>query len=284
MSVTVIIPAYNEEDTIGEVVERIKKLNLSCEIIVVDDKSQDKTAEIAFDAGARVIRHPYRMGNGAAIKTGIRNASGDIVVFIDADLQHPPESIPEILEGMKTYDMVVASRTSKSRVSLFRSFGNFVLNKVAETLTQQKIPDLTSGFRALRKNIANEFIHILPNGFSYPTTLTIALFKSGYFVGYVPVPLIKKREKGASKIKPFRNGFEFILLIMRLIMLFDPLKIFMPVSLGMLTIGTVLLIYQIARFNSVKGGSLLTILAGLFIFFFGLIADQNAAIRREIKK
>jgi len=283
MKISIIIPAYNEEENIGELLKRIKNLAFEAEIIVIDDASSDHTREIALKEGVRVISHPYQMGNGAAIKTGIRNAKGEILVFIDADLQHPPEAIPEILEKMKEFDMVIGARTAVSKVSLFRTFGNFILKKIAEYLSQQKILDLTSGFRAIKRDIALEFIHLLPNGFSYPTTLTLALLKSGYFVGYVPVDSIKKRERGKSKISPFKNGFEFIILIMRLIMLFDPLRIFLPLSIFLLLVGGCLLVYQILTFNSIKGGSLLTILAGIFIFFFGLIADQNAAIRRELK-
>jgi glycosyltransferase involved in cell wall biosynthesis len=284
MKVSIIMPAYNEEASIGEVLEKIKSLNMEAEIIVVDDASEDKTGEVASAAGAKVITHPYNMGNGAAVKTGMRNAEGDIFLLLDADRQHPPEAIPDIIEKMKTYDMVVGARTLKSKVSAFRTFGNFILKKFAEYLSGHKIADLTSGFRAIKRDIAIEFIHLLPNGFSYPTTLTLALFRSGYFVNYHMLHSISKREKGSSKIKPFKNGFEFILLIMRLIMLFDPLRIFLPLSIIILMGGIGLLGYQIIIFNSVKGGSLLTILAGIFIFCFGLIADQNAAIRRELRK
>ncbi|PIX16585.1 MAG: glycosyl transferase [Elusimicrobia bacterium CG_4_8_14_3_um_filter_50_9] len=284
MDVSVIIPAYNEGASIGELLQRIAALKLDGEVIVVDDCSVDRTREIATDAGVKVLSHPYRMGNGAAVKTGMRKAKGDIILLLDADLQHPPEIIPQILKKMEVFDMVVAARTSKSDVSLFRSAGNFILRRVAQSLTQHKIPDLTSGFRAVRRDLAMEFIHLLPNGFSYPTTLTLSFLKTGYFVGYENVESIKKREQGKSKIQPFKNGFEFVLLIMRIIMLFDPLRIFMPVSMLFFALGAGLVIHQLIVFGAVKGGSVLALLTAVFLFFFGLIADQSAAIRRELRR
>lgn len=282
--ISVIIPAFNEEKSLPDVLLKLKGLEGIDEIIVVDDGSQDNTAQIAEELGTRVISHPYNIGNGAAVKTGVRNAAGDILVFLDADGQHNPEDIPKLLAHIDKFDMVVGARTKESKVSRFRSFGNFWLIKVANYLSGMKIPDLTSGFRIIKKERMLEFLHILPNKYSYPTTITLALLQSGYWVKYVPLSMIRKRQKGKSGIKPFRDGLRFILIIMRIIMLFSPQKIFLPASLLMFLGGIFLIGYNIVKTGGIQESTILLMIAGIFTFFFGLLADQMAHIRREIQR
>lgn len=205
--VSIVIPVYNEEKSILELVNRLKKFEYSNEIIVVDDGSTDNTYELIKDAGIKVIRHPYNKGYGAALKTGIRNSNSDIVLFMDADGQHKPEDVKTILEHMDTYDMVVGKRTKASKVSLLRRCGKKILKIVANYLSGREIPDLNSGFRAIRKDVVKEFMHILPNSFSFTTTITLACFLAGYSVHYVPIDAPERM--GKSKIKPFRDGFNF---------------------------------------------------------------------------
>jgi glycosyltransferase involved in cell wall biosynthesis len=287
-SLSVVIPALNEEECIYGVIENlVKKLESYAgftEIIVVDDGSSDRTAEMARAAGARVIQHPYNIGNGASIKTGIRHAKGDWVAFMDADGQHSPEDLFQLLALMSKYDMVVGARTLKSKVSKFRTVGNTMLRLFAQWLVGQKIPDLTSGFRVMRQRKLSEFVNLLPNRFSYPSTITMAFIKSGYTVGYVPLDSIRRRAGGKSSIKPFRDGFRFLYIMARLAVLFEPMKLFMMISMAVLTLGLGMTVYQIMTIHGIHGASVLTVLAGLMIFFFGLLADQIAQLRMELRK
>ncbi len=281
-TVSVVIPAFNEEENIGGLVERIKKLKEVDEVVVVDDGSQDKTAEAAEKAGARVIKHPYNVGNGASVKTGGFKAEGDILVFMDADGQHPPEAISEMLKFIGEYDMVVASRTLESDVSRFRTFGNWLLKRVAEFLSEQKIPDLTSGFRTIKRERFEEFAHLFPQKYSYPTTLTLAMLSSGYFVKFLPVKGIKRREAGRSGISPFRDGLRFFQIILRIIMLYNPQKIFLPVGMFFLVAGTALGLYGVFSHGKLQESAVLLVIVGVFSLLFGLIAEQIAHLRREI--
>lgn len=282
VNVSVILPAYNEEENIGQLVTRIKKLREVDEVIVVDDGSTDRTAEEAEKAGAFVVKHPYNVGNGASVKTGGFKAKGNILVFMDADGQHPPEAIPEMLKFIGEYDMVVASRTSESDVSRFRAFGNWLLKKVAEFLSEQEIPDLTSGFRAIKRERFEEFAHLFPRRYSYPTTLTLSMISSGYFVKFLPVREIKRREAGQSGISPFRDGLRFFQIILRIIMLFNPQKIFLPVGIFFLIVGTSFGLYGIFSQGKLQESAVLLVTIGVFSLLFGLIADQIAHLRREI--
>ena len=203
--VTIIIPTHNEEKGIADVINGIKRLNEGYEIIVVDDGSTDNTYKLAAKTGVKVIRHPYNKGYGAALKTGIRNAEADVVLFIDADGQHKPSDIQKLIQYIGEYDMVVGARTKKSEISLLRRPGKKILSITANYLAGMKIPDLNSGLRALKKSVAMEFMHILPNTFSFSTTITLALITSGYSVKYVPIEASER--VGKSKIKPFRGGF-----------------------------------------------------------------------------
>lgn len=282
MNVSVVIPALNEEATIGGIVGRVAELGVAEEIIVVDDGSTDATAEEAALAGARVVQHPYNIGNGAAVKTGIQNASGDVLLFMDGDGQHDPDDIPKILEHMRTHDMVVAARTKDARVSPFRSLGNWGLIRVAEYLSGHDIPDLTSGFRAFRKDRIMRFLHLLPNRYSYPTTSIMSFLHAGFTIKFVPLSTIRKRQAGQSNINPFRDGLRFINIMLRIIMLFSPQKIFLPASTAMMAVGMGLLGYNIVWQNNINDAAIIVITVSTFTFFFGLLADQVAAIRREL--
>lgn len=280
-NVTLIIPAHNEEEGIVDVINGTKQLNKGYEILVIDDGSTDNTYKLATDTGVKVIRHPYNKGYGAALKTGIRNAAADIVLFMDADGQHQPRDIKKLIQYIGEYDMVVGARTKKSKISLLRRPGKKVLSITANYLGGMKIPDLNSGFRALKKSVAMEFMHILPNTFSFSTTITLALINSGYNVKYVP---IEARERvGTSKIKPFRDGFNFIMLIIRTIILFNPLKVFLPISIILFLMGFSYLSYELVLHLNVPDSAILLIVSSIFIFFFGLLADQISSLRREIR-
>ena len=282
LDISIIIPAHNEEEGIADVINGVKRLNKGYEIIVVDDGSVDNTYNLAADTGVKVIRHPYNKGYGAALKTGIRNAEADIVLFIDADGQHKPADIQKLIQHIGDYDMVVGARTKKSKISLLRRPGKKILGITANYLASMKIPDLNSGFRALKKNIAMEFMHILPNSFSFSTTITLALITSGYSVKYVPIEAPER--VGTSKIKPFRDGFRFILMIVRTIALFNPLKIFLPISLLLFLSGVSYLIYEVIVYVDISDTSLLLIISSLLIFFFGILSDQVSVLIRGREK
>lgn len=282
--VSVILPAFNEEKSIERLIKEIKSINDNFEVIVVDDGSTDATYEVAQKAGAVVIRHPYNIGNGAAIKSGVRAAKGDLVVLMDADGQHPASDIEKLLNAMDGFDMVVGARTARSDLSGYRTFGNKALTKVAEFLSGHRIPDLTSGFRAIRKEKLEEFLHLFPNRYSYPTTITLAMLKSGYFVKYLPLDSIGRRKEGKSKLQPIRDGLRFINIILRIVMLFEPQKIFLPASIIFFIIGCLLSIHSIIVSGKIIQSSALFIMIASFIFFFGLIAEQIAAIRRELNE
>ena len=275
--ITIVIPAYNEEKGIGNVLLNLKKLVSDYQLLVIDDGSTDNTFEIVKNSGVNVVCHKYNKGYGAALKTGLRNAKTSVVLYIDADGQHNPEDIDRIAEHIDEYDMVVGARTKKSTVSLLRRPGKKILSITANYLSGHQIPDLNSGFRAIKKNKAMEFMHILPNTFSFTTTITLAFLKSGYDVKYVPIQTIDR--VGTSKIKPFRDGFRFIMLIVRTITLFDPLKVFLPISIALFTIGMVYGLYTLISALNISDASVIMITASILIFFFGLLADQISSIR-----
>jgi glycosyltransferase involved in cell wall biosynthesis len=280
-TLTVIIPAYNEGDAIDKVIYKIRELRPMAEIIVVDDGSSDNTSDTARRAGARVIRHPYNKGNGAAVKTGLRAAHGDVVLLLDADGQHPPEDIEKVLAPMGEYDLVVGARIKQSESALIRDVGNAIFNNLASYLAGRDIPDLTSGFRAMKREMIMEFIHLLPNLYSYPTTSTLAFLKAGYNVEFVPIKA--RKGTGRSSTRILRDGVRAIVIIFRIITLFAPMKIFLPVSIGLFVLGVLYGLANIFLFgiNRIPNGSVLLILSSLFIFLFGLISEQVAAMRFE---
>ncbi|MCX6113242.1 MAG: glycosyltransferase family 2 protein [Proteobacteria bacterium] len=276
---TIIIPAYNEEEGIRSVINGLKSMQEKCEILVVDDGSTDSTFKFASESGVRVVHHPYNKGYGAALKTGIRNAKTDVVLLMDADGQHKPDDACKLLRYMNEYDMVVGSRTNNSHISLLRKPGKKILSIVANYLSGTKIPDLNSGFRAIKKSMAMDFMHILPNGFSFTTTITLAALTSGYSVKYVPIEAPKR--VGTSKIRPFRDGFLFIMLIIRTVSLFNPMKVVLPVSGFFIFGGLIYALDGIIVSNHIPSGALLALISGTIIFFFGIIADQISVLIRR---
>lgn len=277
-SVSVVTPAYNEEPVIASILERIASIDQVTEILVVDDGSTDHTAEIAAQhPKVRVIRHPYNMGNGAAIKSGIRAASGDVIVLMDSDGQHPPEEIPNLLHYIDSYDMVVGARNAESDAERQRRVANRLFNAYASYVVNYPVADLTSGFRAIRARVAKGFVYLLPNGFSYPTTLTIALFRSGYAVRYQP--FASPARVGKSKIRPLKDGLRFLLTITRIAVLFVPLKIFLPVSMLMTASGAIYIVITLLREYRFSGFGGLFLTLGIFLFMLGLIAEQIALLR-----
>lgn len=283
LTISVIIPAHNEGAEIGNIVQRIQTVCPTAEIIVINDGSTDNTADAAQQAGAKVISHPYNLGNGAAVKTGMRAAQNDVILMIDADGQHPPESIPRLLEKLDLYKMAVGARTPKSKVSQFRGVGNFFLRYFAMYLTDAYIADLTSGFRAFYRDLGLEFIHLLPNKYSYPTTLTMSFIKEGYPVAFVPMDEIGKRASGKSNLKPFRDGVRFLSIMIRITMLFSPQRVFFPIGSVVLAIGIYLSVFTIQR-NVLEPSAAMVVMIGVFILLFGLLAEQMAVIRRELNK
>lgn len=279
MNVTIVIPAYNEEKSLPALLGELNKLEGISEIIVVDDGSTDNTGKIAEDGGAKVIKHPYNKGNGASVKTGIRNAKGDIVVLMDADLQHTPNEIPNLLSNIPEYDMVVGSRVKNPNGSFHRNMANKFYNKLASYLTNFKILDLTSGFRSVRKDVIMKFLYLLPNRFSYPTTLTLAFLRSGYSIKYVPIHANKR--VGKSKISLFNDGIKFILVIIKIIVLFSPLRVFLPLSIFFFVIGTAYYAFTFFTRHQFSVASALFLITGVLLFMLGMISEQIAQLKME---
>jgi glycosyltransferase involved in cell wall biosynthesis len=280
LQVSIIIPVYNEELAIADTVSAIRRLCLpESEILVVNDGSSDQTAEVAASAGARVISHPYNIGNGAAVKTGIRAARGKVLVFLDGDGQHDPQDIPRLIAEIARYHMVVGARQAGSETQLHRDLANWVYNTFASFICAFRIEDLTSGFRAMRRNDALRFCDMFPNTFSYPTTSTLAFLRSGRSLKYVPIKTAYR--KGKSKIKLLHDGFEFFLIIMKIAMAFSPLRVFLPVSSFLFFLGLGRYCYTYMTEGQFTNMSHLLINSSVIIFMLGLIAEQIAALRME---
>ena len=278
-STSVVIPAFNEAASIARIVSDLARAATWREIIVVDDGSTDETARLAECAGARVVRHPYNKGNGAAVKSGIRAASGDYLVIIDADGQHPPADAVRLVDRLGPYDLIVGARSTATQATLARRIGNGLLNRLASYLTGRPIPDLTSGFRAARTAHLREFIHLLPNTFSTPTTTTLAFIKAGYNVGFEPIEAGQR--SGRSKIRLARDGARFFLIILKVVTIFSPLRVFLPLSLGSLALGLGYAAWTIATQSHVTNSSVLLIMLAVIVFLVGLVSEQIAALRFE---
>jgi glycosyltransferase involved in cell wall biosynthesis len=286
VDVSVILPAFEEAESVGGVIGRVKAallpLAVSFEILVVDDGSRDGTGEAARSHGARVFTHPYNIGNGAAVKTGIRNARGKAMVLLDADGQHPPERIPDLLALLATHDMAVGARTGESDSGTHRDIANAVYNRLATYVSGRPIADLTSGFRAVRAHVAREFVNLLPNTFSYPSTLTLAVLRTGYSLAYVPIAAA--RRKGKSKIRLFRDGVRFLLIILKIATLFSPMRIFLPVSLAMFFSGLGWGLYKIFWLKARYGPtSSMLMTVAVVVFLIGLVSEQVAQLRVDHK-
>lgn len=276
-NLSIVLPAKNEAAAIGQVVGAIVALHPSAEILVIDDGSTDETAAAAEMAGARVLRHPYSKGNGAAIKTAVRQASGQVIVFMDADGQHDPKDIFRLLEKFdEGHDMVVGARQSGSQASVGRGLANGLYNRLASWMTGHDVEDLTSGFRAVRADKFREFLYLLPNGFSYPTTSTMAFFRAGYSVAYVPIHAAKRI--GKSHIRLLRDGTRFLLIIFKIGTLFSPLKIFAPVALLMFLLASGWYGWTFYTLHKFTNMSALLYTGSVITFMMGLISEQITAL------
>lgn len=274
---SIILPAKNESAGLQRTLPTLKAAYPEAEIIVVDDGSTDDTAAIAHRHGAIALSSPYSMGNGAAIKRGARAASGDILVFMDADGQHDPACIPALLDKLaEGYDMVVGARQKGSQASMGRGLANAFYNRLASYMTGQRVEDLTSGFRAVRADKFREFLYLLPNGFSYPTTSTMAFFRAGYSVAYVPIHAAKRI--GKSHIRLLRDGARFLLIIFKIGTLFSPLKLFAPVALVMFLLATGWYGYTFTTLGRFTNMSTLLFTGSVITFMMGLISEQITAL------
>jgi len=283
-SASIIIPVYNEEQGLRVVLNRLKELSAdnNWEVIVVDDGSTDNSVEIANSIGFKVLRQPYNKGYGAALKAGIRIASSEILIFMDGDGQHNPDDIPKLLEEMEHYDMAVGTREKGQRQDWIRKPGKWFLSRVVNFLSGIKIPDVNCGFRSIKKKCAEEFMALYPNGFSFSTTVTLATVKAGYSIKYIPIQ-VHSRKGRKSTVKQGSDGMRTLLLILRCIVLFNPLKVFFPISAFLFIFGTVFTLYSLVTYLKISNSAIIILLFALIIFFFGLIADQLSVIRRSVK-
>ena len=276
---SIVIPAFNEATSIASVVGDLRSAGSWHEILVVDDGSTDETSARASAGGARVIRHPYNKGNGAAVKTGIRHATGAYVLIVDADGQHRPSDAVRLVAQLHDYDLVVGARSTESHANAVRRLGNSILNWIASYLTEQPIPDLTSGFRAARREQLVEFLHLLPNGFSTPTTTTLVFIKAGYSVRFEEVEAAQRQ--GTSKIRLGSDGVSFLLILLKVITIFSPLRIFLPISAAAFFLGAAYAVWTIVTQSHVTNSSVLLILLSVVIFLVGLVSEQISSLRFE---
>ena len=278
-TVSVVIPAYNEAPSIAAVVTAMAAVARWQEVIVVDDGSTDDTEENARHAGAVVVRHPYNKGNGAAVKSGIRQASGEFVLVIDGDGQHRAADSRRLVAKLGEYDLVIGARSPATQATHFRRFGNEALNQFAGYLTGREIPDLTSGFRAARRECLLEFLHLLPNGFSTPTTTTLAFIKAGYNVAFEPTEASPRQ--GNSKIRLARDGTKFLMIILKIVTLFSPLRVFLPIAIVSFVLGLGYAIWTIATQSHITNSSVLLIVLAVMVLLIGLVSEQISALRFE---
>jgi glycosyltransferase involved in cell wall biosynthesis len=276
--VSIVIPAFNEGEALGAVVRDLKAAASWREILVVDDGSTDDTAAIGEAAGATVIRQPYNKGNGAAVKAGIRAATGAYILIIDGDGQHRPDDALRLTALLGEYDLVVGARTPETQATATRRLGNTVLNWLAGYLAEHRIPDLTSGFRAARLDAMREFIHLLPNGFSTPTTTTLAFLKAGYSVRFEQVQA--RQRTGTSKIRLSRDGVRFLVIILRVITIYSPMRVFLPLAAGSFGLGVAYAAWNIvAKGLHIPNGAVLLIMFAVVVFLVGLVSEQISAQR-----
>jgi len=280
--VSVVIPACNEGPVIGSVIAELLAAAAWREIIVVDDGSTDDTAEAAAKAGAHVVKHPYNKGNGAAVKSGIRAAGGNYILIIDGDGQHKPADAIMLTSRLGEYDLVVGARSSETQAGTRRRLGNAALNNLASFLAEREIPDLTSGFRCARREYLQEFIHLLPNGFSTPTTTTLAFLRAGYNVLFLPIEANPR--VGTSKIRLSRDGPKFLLIILRVMTIFSPLRVFVPVAAASFVLGVVYGIWNVLVVDRIPNGAVLLIMLSVVVLLIGLVSEQISALRFDGRK
>lgn len=278
-TISIILPAKNEFEGLEKLLPRLRERYPNEEIIVIDDGSTDSTVEVCKRNNVRVISHVYSMGNGAAIKTGARNAGGDILVFMDADGQHDPDDIASLLEKVNEgFDMVVGARDAATHASLGRRLANAIFNRLASWMTGYPIEDLTSGFRAVRARHFKKFLYLLPNKFSYPTTSTMAFFRSGLPVGYVPISAANRTGERKSHIRLFHDGFRFIVIIIKVGALFSPMRFFLPISATLLIAGISYYGYTYINWGRLTNMSAILFLSALITFLIGVVSEQISAL------
>lgn len=278
-SVTIVLPAFNEGDSIAQVVAALKTSAPWHEVLVIDDGSTDGTGKAAHDAGARVVRHPYNKGNGAAVKTAIRSATADWMVIVDADGQHRADDARRLVSRLGEFDLVIGARDSRTQATAGRRIGNAVLNRLASYLTERPIPDLTSGLRAARREYLLEFIHLLPNGFSTPTTTTLAFIKAGYNVAFEPIAALPR--VGTSKIRLASDGAKFLLILLKVITIFSPLRIFAPLSALTFIAGAAYGAWNFVYHARIPNGAVLLLMFSVIVILVGLISEQISSLRFE---
>ncbi len=278
---SVVIPAFNEAAGIAAVVEGVRQAGPWHEILVIDDGSTDNTAELARTAGARVVRQPYNKGLGASIKRGIRTASGTHVLIMDGDGQHRPEDARRLVSRLGEYDLVVGARPATTQATPGRRLGNALLNALASRLTAHPVADLTSGFRAAPTELLREFVHMLPNGFSSAATITLAAIKAGYSVAFEPTAA--RPREGSSKIRFARDGFKFWLILLRVVTIYSPLRIFVPISLSLLAGGVGYSLWTIVTETNVTDTAAMLIMLSVLVFLIGLVSDQIATLRMDAR-
>ena len=281
-TVSVVIPAFGEGRSIGPLVTALRQAGAWREILVVDDGSSDDTGARAAEAGARVIRHPYNKGNGASVKTGIRQATGEFVLILDGDGQHRPADAVRLVGKLGEYDLAVGARSSVSQAGTARRLGNSALNWLASYLTERPIPDLTSGLRAARREYLLEFLHLLPNGFSTPTTTTLAFIKAGYSVCFEPIEALTR--EGESKIRLGTDGLQFFVILLKVMTIFSPMRVFLPLSAASFAIGGAYALWTIVTQSHVTNSSVLLILLSVIIFLVGLVSEQISSLRFESRR
>lgn len=274
---SIILPAKNEAEALKTLLPTLRQRFANAEIIVVNDGSTDDTADVAARYATRVLNHPYSMGNGAAVKSGARAASGELLVFMDADGQHDPDDISQLLAGMdQGYDMVVGARGLADHAGAHRGIANIIFNRLASWMVNHKVQDLTSGFRAVRADKFRRFLYLLPNAFSYPTTITMSFFRAGFRIAYVPVAM--PRRNGQSHIRPLRDGVRFLLIIIKIGTLYSPLKLFLPVSAGFFGTGLGYYIYTYLTSHRFTNMSALLFIASILVFLIGIVSEQISAL------
>jgi glycosyltransferase involved in cell wall biosynthesis len=278
IKVSIVIPARNEAANLRGILPRLVALLPDAEILVVDDGSNDDTAAACIESKITHLRHPYPKGNGAAIKTGARAAQGEVIVFMDGDGQHKPEDVPVLIEKFQEgYDMVVGARQAGSQAGLHRAAANDVFSRFASWMVMQPIADLTSGFRVVRASRFRQFLYLLPNGFSYPTTITMSFFRAGYSVAYVPIHS-PRRSSGASHIHPLRDGLRFLMIIIKIGTLFSPQKLFLPISAGFFLTGLAYYLYTYLTAGRFTNMSALLFISAVFTFLIGIVSEQISAL------
>lgn len=276
--ISVVIPARNEAASLRDMLPRLARLMSDAEIIVVDDGSNDDTTAVCAESKVRHLRHHYPMGNGAAIKTGARSARGEVIIFMDADGQHKPEDIPVLLEKFaEGYDMVVGARQTGSHAGAHRAVANDLFSRFATWMVQQPVEDLTSGFRVVKTKHFRKFLYLLPNGFSYPTTITMSFFRAGFRVAYAPIHT-PRRIAGKSHIRPLRDGVRFLLIIIKIGTLFSPQKLFLPISTAFFWTGLCYYLYTYLATGRFTNMSALLFISAIFTFLIGIVSEQVSAL------